>query len=339
LKRHLTAIAVFAALASIATTAGATEDATGIRIAGADRYETAQMVTTATFETANVAILVSGVNYPDALAATYLAGVTASPILLTDPNTLSDGIIDTLQDLGVNGVLAIGGESALSSDVLNELQAAGYTVDRVAGENRFSTARQVAELPGTAPIGAFGTGRAAIIVNGLSFPDTLAAGPIAAAQGMPILLTTPGALHPDAENALLDLDIEQVLIIGGTGAVTDEVFARIHSLGIDVRRIAGPSRQETAAEVAAVAFGELLFPADRVLLARSDSFADALTGGIRGGTVLAPILLIAAVDDLGPAAGDVVAAHKQTIETVEVLGGTAGVSDDVLDNALLLARS
>jgi lactocepin len=340
LNRRLTALAVFTAAMTVAATAGATSDAAGTRLAGVDRYETAQLVTTETFSGgANVALLVSGTSYPDALAASYLAGITGSPILLTDPNELPDGIVPTLEALGADGVYAIGGEGAISTDVLNELHAAGFVVDRVAGENRFSTARQVAELAGPEPIGEFMAGRAAIVVNGLGYADALAAGPLAAAHGMPILLTTADALHPDAENALLNLDIEQVLIIGGTGAVSTATAARIFSLGIEVRRIAGASRQETAAEAADVAVGELQFPADRVLLARSDGFADALAGGIRGGTVLAPILLTAGVDDLGPAAGDFVVAHKDTIATIEALGGTAGISDAVLGDAVALARS
>jgi lactocepin len=339
LNRRLTAIAVFTVAMTVGATAGATTDASSTRLAGANRFETAQMITTETFDAADVALLVNGMNYPDALVASYLAGVSGSPILLTTPATLADGIIPTLEALGVNGVFAIGGEGAISSDVLNELAAAGYVIDRVAGENRFSTARQVAELAGPDPVGEFMAGKAAIVVNGMSFPDALAAGPIAAAQGLPILLTTPDALHPDAENGLLNLDIEQAVIVGGTDAVSEAVAGRIDTLGIDVRRISGPTRQQTAAAVADVAVGELQFPADRVLLARSDSFADALAGGIRGGTVLAPILLTDDADDLGLAAGDFVLAHKDTIATVEALGGTSGISEAVLGNAVALARS
>ena len=340
MNRRLTAVAVFTVAMTVAATAGATTDASSARLAGANRFETAQMITTETFgDGANVALLVNGMNYPDALAASYLAGITGSPVLLTEPTVLSDGILETLEALGTNGVYAIGGEAAIATAVLDELRAAGYVVDRIAGENRYSTARQVAELAGPEPIGDFMAGDAAIVVSGLGFADALAAGPMAAAHGMPVLLTTPEALHPDAENALLDLDIEQVLIVGGTAAVSDDVLRRIFSLGIDVRRIAGPTRQETAARVAAVSVGELQFPADRVLLARSDNPADALAGGIRGGTVLAPILLTQSVDELGVATADFIRANRDTVAVVEALGGTAGISDAALGTAVELARS
>lgn len=340
MNRRLTAIAVFTVAMTVAASASATTDASSARLAGVNRFQTAQMITTETFGGgANVALLVNGMNYPDALAASYLAGITGSPVLLTEPTVLSDGIIETLEELGTTGVFAIGGEGAISTAVLTELQAAGYVVDRIAGENRFSTARQVAEVAGPDPVGDFMAGDAAIVVNGLGFADALTAGPMSAAHGMPILLTTPETLHPDAENALLNLDIEQVLIVGGTAAVSDDVLRRIFSLGIDVRRIAGPTRQETAAKVAAVSMGELLFPGDRVLLARSDNPADALAGGIRGGTVLAPILLTQSVDELGLATADFILANGATLSVVEALGGTAGISDAALGAAVGLARS
>ena len=339
MNRRVTAVAVFSAAMTVAAAASATPDASSARLAGANRFETAQIVSAETFEAANVALLVSGMNHPDALAATYLAGVTGSPVLLTDPTTLSDGVIETLEALDSTAVYAIGGEGAISSAVLNQLTAAGYVVDRIAGENRFSTARQVAELAGPDPVGEFMAGKAAIVVDGLGFADALAAGPMAAAQGLPILLTTPAALHADAESALLTLGIEQVVIVGGTAAVSDDVLRRIFSLGIEVRRIAGASRQETAARVADVAVGELQFPADRVLLARSDNPADALVGGVRGGRVFAPILLTDSVGALGLAAAGFITENKGTITTVEALGGTAGINQSVLDDAVALARS
>lgn len=338
-RRWLTAVISFGAAMTVAAVAGATADASGVRLAGANRFETAQRVTIETFERAGAALLVNGLDHADALAATYLAGVTGSPLLLTDPTTLSDGVVDTLDALDATGVYVIGGEGAIASGVLDELRTAGYVVDRIAGANRFSTARHVAELAGPDPIGVFMAGKAAIVVNGFGFADAFAAGPLAAAHGMPILLTTADSLHADAETALLDLDIEQVLIIGGTAAVSEAVAGRIDTLGIDVRRIAGASRQETAARVAAVAVGELQFPAERVLLARPDDPADALAGGIRGGTLLAPILLTDAADALGAAAAGFLSEHRNTVTRVEALGGTAGIDHSVLDDAVAVARS
>jgi putative cell wall-binding protein len=338
-RRLVIAVAVFAAVTSVAATAGATTAVAGSRLAGPNRFATAQTIMEETFtEGAGVVLLVNGRSYADALSATYLAGVSGSPILLTEADELSDGVLDSLSALGATGVFVIGGEAAVSTAVVNEIQAAGYVTDRIAGENRYSTSRQVAELAGPDPIGSFGAGRAAIIVTGEGYADALAAGPVASAQGMPILLTTGSQLSPDAESALLSLQIDQVLIVGGTSAVSDDVFRRIFSLGIEVRRVAGADRMGTAVKLADLAKSELQFPTDRVLLARADNPADALVGGIRGGTVLAPILLVESVESLGDAPGAWLAENKATISSVEALGGTGVISQAVLDFAVAAAR-
>jgi putative cell wall-binding protein len=339
LRRVVTTLAVVAGVSAHATVAGATADATATRLAGADRFGTANVVATETFDQAAVAILTTGTNFPDALSATFLAGASASPVLLTYPDRLPEGLLATLEELSVEGVYVVGGEAAVSSDVINELQVAGYIVSRVAGENRYSTARQAAELLPREAIGDFMAGKCAVVVTGSSFADALAVGPLAAAHGMPILLTTKDSLHPDAENALLSLEIEQVLLVGGTGVISEAVAGRIDSLGIDVRRVAGANRQETSRLLAELATAELQFPTERVMLARGDSFADALTAGGRGGALAAPLLLTASPTSLGESAGAYLAGHADTIGVIEGLGGTSAVATNVLDEAVTVIRS
>ena len=53
-----------------------------------------------------------------------------------------------------------------------------------------------------------------------TFPDALAAGPLAYARALPLVLTDPGALSPQAAQTLVDLGIQQVVIAGGPTAVS-----------------------------------------------------------------------------------------------------------------------
>ena len=53
------------------------------RLAGADRYQTARMVVDEEFRKANSVVVASGDNYPDALAASAVAGALGSPVILT----------------------------------------------------------------------------------------------------------------------------------------------------------------------------------------------------------------------------------------------------------------
>jgi lactocepin len=339
LRRSITATAAAVALTvGAAGTAGATSTATANRLSGADRFLTARAIAEATYDSATVAILVSGRSPADALASAYLSGASDAPLLLTEPDQLPAGIIDTLNNLGVQGVTVIGGTAAVSDHVLQQLRDNDFTVDRLAGVDRYETAQKVAELLPPEAIGNFSAGRAAIIATGDGFADALAAGPMSASQVVPILLTESGSLNAHAASALDTLGIEQALIVGGTAAVSKAVSDEIKAMGIDVRRIAGATRQATAHAVAVVETGELNYPVTSVELARGDDFADALAGGTRGGKIFAPILLTQSRDELGSEARDFITARVESIGKVDVLGGTGVISDAVANDAVAAAR-
>jgi putative cell wall-binding protein len=336
-SRLLTAGVAGALVLGSAGMASATSAAVANRLAGTDRYVTARAIGSATFTASTVAILAGGESFADALPAAYLSGAEAAPLFLTPASGLPTGLVTTLNDLKVDGVQIVGGTSAVSANVVTQLEAAGFAVERLSGANRYETARKVAELLPPQAVGTFGAGKAAIVVSGDTFPDALAAGPISASQGLPILLTNPAGLHDQAKAALQSLGIKQVLIVGGTGAVSASSEAQIKALGIATRRIAGPTRQATAVAVAEVERGELSYPLTRVELARGDSFADALAGGTRGGKVFAPILLTAGAT-LGAEARGFIKANTPTIAFVDVLGGTGAVSDAVAADAVAAAK-
>jgi lactocepin len=325
-------------LAAAADPAGATTNAEPARIAGTNRVETARLIADATFEQATVAILASSQSFSDALDAAYLSGAGLLPVYLTEPDHLPAGIVESMQAKGVTGVEIIGGTSAVSEAVKFELGGSGFEVARIAGNDRYETAAAVARLLPPESIGEFGAGRAVIIAAGDAIADAVAAGPMSGAQKMPILLTGKSTLHAVTRAALSDLAIEQVLIVGGTAAVSSAVADEIEGMGIAVRRIAGPHRQGTAFEIARVAEGELNFPTTSVMLARGDVFADALVGGSRGAAIFAPILLVDSPDDLGIPASDFIRDHRDTITTVEALGGKGAIADSVLAAAVAVAK-
>ena len=336
----LAAALAVALVGGVASSAGATTTATPNRLAGVDRFHTARVIAEQTFPSgSSVAMLASGRDFPDSLAAAFLSGMAQRPVLLTEPTVLSPGVTDTLDAMGIEGVQVLGGASAVSDVVLQQLRDLGYTVERLtAGEDRYHTARLIAEFLPPEVIGDFGAGRAAFIVTGTDYPDALAAGPLSASQGIPILLTEGGSLNEHARAALTSRGIEQALIVGGIGAVSQTVEDQIDAMGIAVRRISGPHRQGTALALARVAEGELSYPTERVLLARGDGFADALAGGPRGGRLFAPILLIESATALGPSATEFIRDFRDRIQVVEALGGTSAVPDPILDAALAVAR-
>jgi len=67
----------------------AASDPKATPIVGTDRYDTSAKVATTFFNPPNTFGVASGVNYPDALAGSATMAEDDSPLLLTDPNTLS----------------------------------------------------------------------------------------------------------------------------------------------------------------------------------------------------------------------------------------------------------
>lgn len=168
------------------------------------------------------------------------------------------------------------------------------------------------------------------------FPDALAGAALAGSRG-PILLTPSGGdLDPRVEAEITRVTGGQgvVLTLGGDAAVTElaATTARAAAGGRSCEaplpstcRFAGSGREDTAARVAEVVLAE--HPGARVLLARGDAFADAITGGAYAARAGVPILLTPSAT-LSPATAAFLSAH-QGVREVVVLGGEAAVAESV----------
>jgi len=73
---------------------------------------------------------------------------------------------------------------------------------------------------------------------------------VAYADQFPVLLTEPGSLPSDTATALTNLNIQQVIVMGGPMAFSDNVVTSIENMGISVLRIAGQTFGATSAELA-----------------------------------------------------------------------------------------
>ncbi|HWH32768.1 MAG TPA: cell wall-binding repeat-containing protein, partial [Egibacteraceae bacterium] len=83
-----------------------------------------------------------------------------------------------------------------------------------------------------------------------AFADSLAAGAWAASSGVPVLLTESGTLSAATQAYLESSKPARAFVVGGTGAVSDAVLAQIASMGIQTERVSGPTRFDTAVEIA-----------------------------------------------------------------------------------------
>lgn len=207
------------------------------------------------------------------------------------------------------------------------LAAAAEGPERVAGQDRWATAVAVADR--AHPVGD-GTGGLVVVATGQDWPDALSAGAAAAALDAPLLLTGRDAL-PEATRAAVDSrGPDEVLVVGGRAAVTDEgVDALSRAAGPDdgsgpqVYRAAGPDRFATA-----VALADRAFPdgADVVHVVSGATFADALGAGAAAARLGGPVLL-STPDALPLATAD--ALVRLGPERVVLVGGTAALGSGV----------
>lgn len=301
------------------------------RIAGASRFETAAMTALETFpDGADSVLIASGRTFADVAAAAGLAGVLGAPILLTEPSFVPDVTMEALARLRAPDVLILGGENAVSADVEFQLRQIYTGTRRIAGSSRFATAANIGLEMGPLRVGTIDGEPTAVIATGRNFPDALASGPVAYAGQFPVLLVEPDRLPQETAEAISDLGIQRVVIVGGDAAVGPEVEAALRSLVGTVTRLQGTGREATAAAVADFGVAEVgLLAEGTVLLADGGNFPDALAGGPHGGEVLAPILL-SSLNDVPPATQAWVDANADDIQRVRALGGTAAVPDVVL---------
>lgn len=310
-------------------------------------------------------------DFPDALAGSYAAGQLGTGVLLTESGAVPTSTLSALQSAGVTQVLLIGGTGAISSGVQTKLagtaahSCSGTTgkriaVSRISATDRYATAATVAEDLSAGDLGPseyVGTAaydgtttkrRTAIIATGDNFPDALAAGPMAywgsnvSAQsngfGFPLLLTYPTTLSYSAKRALTALGIQQVVIVGGTGAVSSTVQSQLGAMGLRVKRIGGISRTDTARLIAqfetAGASSGLGYDTDQVSLTRGDAFPDALAGGPWAGSVPIPILLSTGPDTLSQPTHSYLAGRTASrIWGITVFGGEGAVWPSTLQAA------
>ena len=120
------------------------------RVAGDSRIATATALSELAFDQADAAVLVRADDFPDALASAALAAEVGGPTLLTNSDSLDGRVGEELRRLGASTVFVVGGEAAVSADVVRQLEALDaadgpVAVERIAGTGRAETAALVAD--------------------------------------------------------------------------------------------------------------------------------------------------------------------------------------------------
>ncbi len=312
------------------------------RLYGMDRYQTAVAVSRSTFATAAAVVLANGKSYADALSAAGLAGALNGPVLLTPGvGAVPDSVLRELQRLQASKIVIVGSENSVSADIERRLSAPppaglGYDVDRLGGRNRFATSMLVAER-----VRELGGSREAFLVSGRSYADALSVSPVAFARKMPIVLTDPKVLSPEAEAALNSLDATHVVVAGSVNAVSAGAAAKAGGIlaandtgaGHRLDRWEGADRFATSTSVAEHAMALGWADWGHAALSTAYDYPDALGGGAAVGA-RAGVLLLTKPLALSPSTSGELTAHKGGVERVYLLGSANTLRETVRSGVL-----
>lgn len=205
------------------------------RRAGVDRFQTAALIAALVgLGEGDGEMLVAvgqtddgGIPWPDAVAGASLAATDARPpTVLTQPGSLPTVTLAALQLLQPERVRLLGGESAIGRVVSTRIDAAGFEVSRLSGDDRYATAVAVAD---EALEGLPEEGLRPIVVSGRSLADAVVGATLAARTGQPLLYTHTDRLTEVAATFLTAHQdrFEGATVVGGTSSVAEDVEEEI----------------------------------------------------------------------------------------------------------------
>jgi len=174
------AVMILAIVVAGAASAATTAPGTGLRPAAATFAM--HSVVVGPVEATPVAYVATGANFPDALGAGPIAGITDAPILLVQKDAIPQATKAELTRLHPTRIVIVGGTAVISSAVESQLGNYATFVERLAGANRYETAAKISEASFPAAHGfvAYDTandtvaiGETCTVYTGLSTPVTV----------------------------------------------------------------------------------------------------------------------------------------------------------------------
>ncbi len=321
-----------------------------VRVDGADRFATALAAAKLVYpalqpmppgpDGQKTVIVASGTNWPDALAASGLAGALEAPVLLTRPDKLPAEVADYIRGIKANRIIIVGGTGVVSKDVQAQLAeiVGSQNVRRIGGADRYATAHLIA----SATVSVTGRPKwdgTAFIATGGNFPDALAAAPLAAHSGYPVYLAHPQrGIDSAVLEAMRAQGVTRVYLLGGEGAVSPDTESSVADKNIDIAgRWGGPNRFATARVIAERSIERGLGVSD-VALATGRDFPDAIAGGVVQG-LTGSVMVLTESESLHNEARDLLTANAGRIERIRFVGGTSVLTEPVRASAILAATA
>lgn len=304
------------------------------RLFGTDCLDTMRTIVEASYgdDVCDSVIVATDQGYLDALTASGFAGLLDCPVLMCDKSKISAQTRALLIELKPKAVYVVGGTSVLSDDVVNEIKGLDSvkTVKRIAGNEAADTANDIyAEGKNLSK-----WGDTAVVATQVAFQDALSGSPYAYAKSAPVFLVNTDGVLDDSTEALINAGgFKRVLLLGGAAVVKPAVESQIKNA--TKVRLAGAEAVDTSIVIAEYGLSNGL-TANKMGIATSESYYDALSGVTLCGRNKAPMLLVSD-GDINTVC-EFVASRKSAIDHGYIFGGAAVVSasaGDALEKAML----
>ncbi len=295
------------------------------RISGKTRYETSMAIAEEMGDSFSSIVVACGTDFPDALSGNYLAVRRDAPLLTVSPKTetmVSDFIQKHLAADGT--VYLLGGDAVLSESFETTLLEEDIRVLRLSGKTRYDTNLKILEEADADP------SEDLLVCSGKNYPDALSA----VSLERPILLVN-GMKLTETQKGYLSSRTGKTILIGGTGAISEEIEEQIRTIAGDERvsRISGKDRYETSMLLLNA------FPQESgsLVLVTGENFPDGLSAGPYAAKNQANIVLtkdgnshITEIED-----------HilENDIRNVTVIGGEGALPGSHLEGVDLMVRA
>ena len=258
------------------------------------------------------------------VACSVVAGLvipTASFAWVSTEDDQSD-----LTEAQINSSLANGEVdlSAVTVDGENAQADSSYAMSTIAGGDRYETSAAEA-------LSSFSSASTVVVASGESYADSTAGAGLAGALDAPILLTSPSYLPGSISDAIKTLKASNVIILGGTSAVSSDVENALRGIVSNIERLWGDTRYDTQLQIVSYGLDHGLWTGDTAAVVYAEGFADALSFSPVAFSLKTPVFFTDCVGSLRQEELDALKACG--MKKAFLVGGTTVVSAEA-ENAL-----
>lgn len=195
---------------------------------------------------------------------------------------------------------------------------------RLAGNGRYETAAKISEF-------GFEKADTVVLAYSMGYADALAGVPYANALNAPILLTNTNSLDKATLAEIKRLGAKKIKILGGEGAIGQNVIDELVKNGINkdnIERISGQSRYSTATAIAE----KLNAAPEEVFFVYGGGYADALSVSPVAATKKVPIIYLTTSGEINADTAAYLAKlkEKNCVKHAYIIGGEGVISDEMM---------